>query len=353
VTAPDTRRLERAWAAKVITGLVIGCVVTTVLFGILNQMLAAAVALTMGWYIVVYAIVYHAALSGRAPPRPAGDRASLQPVGAGEGGRVVTAPDTRRLKVRSRRYQRMVAHRRRFRTMALWIAGLVTVCVVATVLIGLLNPVAAAIFALTFGGYIVVCVIVYHKDGDLTFSAFAADPCASTVIRWIRARISRVAPVVLAGAVLAGAGQQGPVAAQTIPTPEATEVEEVTQDVWVLRGFIGDKGHAIGFALDCADPTPVVYAHFGSFPTDRRPVQMAVRTRDGSVEVFGARVIGGAGPRSGFHAPQLTDPEDIVRFLAAAFQPGALISNGYRSVWNRVGPDRLGQVEDRIAEACF
>ncbi len=160
------------------------------------------------------------------------------------------------------------------------------------------------------------------------------------------------AVVVLAGVVLAATGQQVP--AQAVPTPEATEIEVVTRDsttVWVLRGLIGDQGHAIGFALECTDRTAVLHGHFGSFPADRRRVQMAVRTVAGSVERFGAVV--SAEPRSGFHAPQLTDPADIDRFLRAALAPGSLISNGYRSVWNRVDADRLEEVRDRIAEGCF
>ena len=79
------------------------------------------------------------------------------------------------------------------------------------------------------------------------------------------------------------------------------------------------------------------------------PVQLAVRSPDGAVERFGAVLAGG--PEAGFHSPQLRDPHDAQRFVTVALQPGALISNGYRSFWNRASEQRNQQVRDEFL-AC-
>lgn len=58
-----------------------------------------------------------------------------------------------------------------------------------------------------------------------------------------------------------------------------------------------------------------------------------------------------AGPESEFHSPQLRDPHEAVRFVSVALQPGALISNGYRSFWNRASAARNRQVRGEFL-AC-
>ena len=58
-----------------------------------------------------------------------------------------------------------------------------------------------------------------------------------------------------------------------------------------------------------------------------------------------------AGPESGFHSPQLRDPHEAVRLVSVALQPGALISNGYRSFWNRARAARNWQVRGEFL-AC-
>ena len=52
-------------------------------------------------------------------------------------------------------------------------------------------------------------------------------------------------------------------------------------------------------------------AFFGGFPHDRRAIQLAVRTADGTVHRFGPIVPGG--PEAGFHSPRITDPDEAAR----------------------------------------
>ena len=52
---------------------------------------------------------------------------------------------------------------------------------------------------------------------------------------------------------------------------------------------------------------------------------------------FGAVVSGG--PSAGFHSPQLNGRDEVVGFLRAALDPGALVFNGYRSFRVEVSAD--------------
>ena len=139
------------------------------------------------------------------------------------------------------------------------------------------------------------------------------------------------------------------------PTPEITQIEplDIPQAVaYLMRAELGDTGIILGLTVHCVPHDPAalqVTAFFGAFPGPQHPVQLAVRSPDGTGEGFGPVLRGG--PEAGFHSPQLTAPQDAVRFVQRALQPGALISNGYRSFWNRVSAARNQQVRDEFV-AC-
>ena len=67
-------------------------------------------------------------------------------------------------------------------------------------------------------------------------------------------------------------------------------------------------------------------------------MQLAVLTAEGTVFRFGPVVSGG--PESGFHSPRIADPAEAGRFAEAAFRPGSLVSNGFRSFRNGAGEAR-------------
>ncbi len=141
--------------------------------------------------------------------------------------------------------------------------------------------------------------------------------------------------------------------AQTVKTPEARSfairVEEGTHVVFgVAEPLPGsDGGLRIGFAVSCEQASGRLEAlmSFGSVPAGT-PVQAAAGV-PGRVERFGP-VVRGGGPAAGFHDPRVAGREDVLRFIDAAFAPGALVSNGHNSVWNRVGAQ-----ENREARAAL
>ena len=116
---------------------------------------------------------------------------------------------------------------------------------------------------------------------------------------------------------------------------------------YATRTAVGNSGTFVGLALTCSTRAPFeseVTIYFGSFPSDRQAVQLAVRRSDQSVERFGPIVT--AGPESGFHSPRIDDPKDADRFVRAALLPGSLISNGYRSFWNRADNERNREIRE-------
>ncbi len=119
------------------------------------------------------------------------------------------------------------------------------------------------------------------------------------------------------------------------PTPEVSRIEAVNGAYLMRAPFPGGAvSDYLGAVFACAgDGSLDVATFFGGFPADRRPVQLAVRTADGRVHRFGPVVSGG--PESGFHSPVVEDRAEALRFAAAALTPGALVSNGFRSFWNR------------------
>ena len=141
----------------------------------------------------------------------------------------------------------------------------------------------------------------------------------------------------------------------TWPTPEITRIEalDVPDTVtYVMRGEVGDSGQYVGLGVVCAmdgSDRVEVTGYFGSFPGVQHALQFAVRGGDGGVERFGPVVK--AEPASGFHSPRITDVAEAERFVTIALQSGSLISNGYRSFWNRVSEARNSEVREAFI-AC-
>ncbi len=83
--------------------------------------------------------------------------------------------------------------------------------------------------------------------------------------------------------------------------------------------------------------TVTVNLVFGAFPVGQ-PIQTAVRTVSDMIERFSEPVSTQYGPTSWFHAPEITDPAHVERFIESTFGDGALISNSYNSFWNHIPP---------------
>ena len=143
---------------------------------------------------------------------------------------------------------------------------------------------------------------------------------------------------------------------RTWPTPEISVIREFKQGgavIYAMRGQLENTATYVGMAFSCATTGPrkaEASVFFGSFPAHRRPVQLAVRLPDGSGQAYGPVLRGG--PESGFHSPLIRDPRRAEAFARAALTPGALISNGYRSFFNRAGEARNRQVRDAFI-ACL
>ena len=136
---------------------------------------------------------------------------------------------------------------------------------------------------------------------------------------------------------IGGSGMEGPVPRPT-ETPSVTGVEEMTGDTGsaaVMRTPLPDGGHYIGIAVSCSEEGAAVTVSMGPFPADFRPVQLAVRTIDGDLERFGPVLK--LGIEHGFHSPTIEDGDEVERFLGAALDPGALVSNGFYSFFNEGG----------------
>lgn len=128
-------------------------------------------------------------------------------------------------------------------------------------------------------------------------------------------------------------------AAGTLPTPVARELGELggAGVAYVLRGALGGGSEqAVAAVLACdADGAVTAAVSFGGSPPAGRALQVAVRRADGSVERFGPVVSGT--PGSGVHAPAFAGA-DAWRFASSVLDTGALLSNGFVSLWNRVEP---------------
>lgn len=142
---------------------------------------------------------------------------------------------------------------------------------------------------------------------------------------------------------------------RVLPTPEVWELEDMSAELgsdvaYVLRASLGEGPDSIGVALTCSagQRSLEVAAYFGGFPDDGRPVQLAVRDGEGRIERFGPVVMGT--PRSGFHSPRIDERLNALRFAGAFLTEGALLSNGFRSVRNRVGKEANALAHRRLVE---
>jgi len=156
-------------------------------------------------------------------------------------------------------------------------------------------------------------------------------------------RGKRLFPALAIAILLAGLLLTLPRAHAQHPTPALTRLlplEIPPAIAFVGRARLAGTRTHMGLALICR-PAPdrhiQITVHFGTFPADGRPVQLALRTPDRAVIRFGPVIR--AGPASGFHSPRITHLTDARRFVSAALRNGTLISNGYRSFWNRI-PER-------------
>ncbi len=156
----------------------------------------------------------------------------------------------------------------------------------------------------------------------------------------------------IAAVMLLAASATAAATAAQVPTPEIHQIEETTSNgttVYIMRAPLGNTNIQVGLAITCND-RPEATVFLGGFPPAHIPVQLAIRTAAGRGERFGP-VVHHSGPRSGFHSPQLTNAREITRFLDAALENGALVSNGYNSFWNRVAPERNREVR-ALMRAC-
>ena len=122
-------------------------------------------------------------------------------------------------------------------------------------------------------------------------------------------------------------------------TPEITtfiRLEKIPPPAFAMRAHLPKSNSLVGMAFWCSQTSLSglsITTFFGGFPHDRRPVQLSVRAAENKIHRFGPVVAGGK--ESGFHSPILEDPIDVDPFLLVALRPDSLISNGYRSFWNR------------------
>ena len=164
--------------------------------------------------------------------------------------------------------------------------------------------------------------------------------------RW-RRELPNLLMIGLSAVVVVVQGQ----AQELLPTPEVSGFERVDAVEivgYVMRAEVADTDVIVGLSLVCEGPGDVeVVVYFGGFPSTRQPVQLAVRDVAGRVERFGPVVTGG--PEAGFHSPRLTELPEVERFMRIALRPGSLVSNGYRSFWNRASAADNQQVLDEFA----
>ena len=138
------------------------------------------------------------------------------------------------------------------------------------------------------------------------------------------------------------------------PTPEISTIQEIRVPgaiAYAMRGEIPASNTIVGLSLLCSHgprPRVEITAYFGAFPSDRRPVQLALRTSTGTILRFGPVVRGGLS--AGFHSPRVTDPALAKQLIRAALNPATLISNGYVSFWNRASQQDNRAARNRLSE---
>lgn len=154
----------------------------------------------------------------------------------------------------------------------------------------------------------------------------------------------------LAVAALAWAGAAG--GERMRPIPEAGRIfnfEIGAATAWGMSAEQGESGLHVGLSLVCRTEDPAyaeATAYFGRFPADRRPVQLAVQSPEGSVERFGGEA--SWRPEAVVHSPRVTDLRDLERFVKAVLRRGALVSNGHRTFRNRASEARNAEVREAM-----
>ena len=103
----------------------------------------------------------------------------------------------------------------------------------------------------------------------------------------------------------------------------------------------------VGLAAVCAAGRAQIRVMLGAFPEALTLLQLAVRLPNGAAERFGP--VFRANSSAGFHSPEIVEPPEINRFFAAAFVPGALVSNGYNSFFNDASPEAARRFRDHLA----
>lgn len=136
-----------------------------------------------------------------------------------------------------------------------------------------------------------------------------------------------------------------------VRTPRLVELETLTTpsgEVLFLRAPVPGVDWSVGLAVSCVDGAPRIDVELGAFAARSRVFQLAVRAPDGAVETFGPSFR--ADMRSGFHSPRLEAADDVARFVAAAFRPGALVSNGYNSFFFQAAPNSVALLRAAVAD---
>ena len=174
--------------------------------------------------------------------------------------------------------------------------------------------------------------------------ARVADPYASPMV--FRDRSAVILLAFILAAALVSASQR--------PTPVLTAFQRVPAAAGSVLHMLVEPDRGVGWragmAFQCrSGARPVVAVFLGPFPSDRRPVQLAVRTSDGRVERFGQVLVGGL--EAGFNDTYLEQPADQRRFARAALQSQVLVSNGYNSFWNGASAAANRRVLDALI-AC-
>lgn len=153
-------------------------------------------------------------------------------------------------------------------------------------------------------------------------------------------------------AVIAILAFSPPALSAPVPTPELSHIRQLHSPgglAYVMTARLRPTRTIVGLAILCAPSTPTgieITAYFGPFPPSPRPLQVAVRLPDRTVLRFGP--VFAADARSGFHSPTIAEPSEARKFLRAALLPGSLVSNGYVSFRNRVGPNKNRSILDAL-----
>ena len=144
---------------------------------------------------------------------------------------------------------------------------------------------------------------------------------------------------------------------EPIPTPVATKLTAAqatdSELLYAVTVPSNDPHANWGWLVTCNRTTGDVSARFsfGAFPGEARQLQTAIQDGNGEIHRFGP-VFRSPGPASGYHDPEFDDPAVVAEIVDAAFSTGALVSNGYNSVWNNLSPEENRKVRDAYAKCA-